>query len=340
MPQVLTRDEVVERLSSTEELDEIAFDYGGDKESFRLDQSSDRISFILGKDEHLLTDEAYIKILRMIGVAESLQSKFPPKVLLPLLNYYFEEHVGDMKCLLTRDREVAGFTKSGVQYVPNIKLLEAVEFALNRKFSNGVPLIYHHVHNDLHMTQFAVVSPRAEHIVEGRGVREGDAVNFGIQLQNSILGELPVVVSGYVYRLVCTNGMISSDSVFKFSRRIRSQTVPSWVEDACLQAADKAELEFTRLNTLADIKLDEHAGSVVRGLFREFQLSREQRDAITEQLVNEGSDTLYDVYNAITAVANDERVATTPMHIRQLQQAAGILSQHHEFCPSCYRTLN
>ena len=134
--------------------------------------------------------------------------------------------------------------------------------------------------------------------------------------------------------------MISSDSVFKFSRRIRSQTMPSWIEDVCLQAADKAQLEFDRLNTMADMKLDDNAGSIVRGLFREFSLPREQRDAISERLVNDGTDTLYDVYNAITSVANDDNVASNPLHVRQLQQAAGILSTHHDFCPSCYRTIN
>lgn len=337
----LTREEVVSQLSTTEDFSEVAFDYGGEKESFRCsDKVSDRLSFLLGKEELPMTAEAGTKIFRMIGIAESLQRKFPTPVLLPLLNHHFDEHVGEMKCLLNRDREVVAFTKAGVQYVPNIKLLEAIEFALNRKFGNGTPLVYHHVHNDLQMTQLAVISPNARHVVSGHGVKEGDAVNFGIQFQNSILGEKPLVISAYVYRLVCTNGMISSDTVFKFSRRIRSQTVPAWVEDVCVQAADKAEMEFNRINELAGTRLDDNAGSLVRGLFREFQLSSEQRDAITEQLISSGSGTLYDLYNALTAVANDSRVATTPLHVRQLQQAAGILAEKHQFCSECYRSLN
>lgn len=328
----IAREQVVETLRSTEGLQEVAFTFGGADDTFAHHDDSDRVGFILADKEYELQEPAFVKACRMVGVAETVLGKFPKRLITPLLNHWFSQRNGDMKCLLNRDDQVVAFTKVGIQYVSNIQILEAVEHALNAKFGNGLPLQYHNVYNDLAETQFAVVTPRSEH-----QAKRGDFLNFGIQVQNSIVGEKPVVVSAYVYRLACTNGAISADNVFTFSRRIRGQTLPSWVEDACTFAADKAAEEFERLTVLARTPVTSHGGHIIQGLFQEHSLPKELRELIATSLVDSGAETLYDIYNAITAVAN--HTEATPAQIRHLQMAAGHLAKYHEFCPSCHRTL-
>ncbi len=328
-----TRDEVVEQFQTTEGLEEVLVSYGDD-ESFSCGTAEDTVSFKLGKEEHEVSDLAYLKACRMIGIGESLIKKFPPPVVLPMLNHYYSKTKGEMKILLDRDGKVVAFTKSAVAYFSNVQLLEAVEHSLQAKFGNGVDLKYHHVHNDLGLTRFTVVSPRAEH-----KVRQGDALNYGVSVKTSILGECPIRVSGYVFRLVCTNGAVSTDNVFTFSRRMKSQTVPSWVEDAVGLAADKAEEEFNRVDVLAKTPLDSSVGKVVSHLFSDNKLPKDQREAVQAALLETGVETLYDVYNALTSVANDERVSGNPLQALHLQEAAGSLAIHPEYCGSCHRML-
>jgi len=329
--ELLSREEAVNRLSTTEGLQEITFEFGGDEPTFSHHETGDSVGLLLGNDEYELSEPAFTKVCRLVGIAETLLGKFPRALLVPLLNHWFSQRRGDMKCLLDRDDLVVAFTKTGVVYVPGVQLLEAVEHALTAKFGNG-PFGYHHVFNDLTETQLAVVTPRSTF-----DVKPGDAVNFGIQLQTSVLGEKPVVISAYVYRLACANGAISCDNVFTFSRRIRSTTMPAWVEDVCLMAADKAQDEFDRLRALANTKIKHHGGHIIQGLFREFALPKDTREMIATRLVDEGADSLYDVYNAITSTANTSDM--TPVQIRHLQQAAGLLAKNHDFCPTCHRTL-
>jgi disulfide oxidoreductase YuzD len=170
-------------------------------------------------------------------------------------------------------------------------------------------------------------------------MKPGDVVRGGIQVQDHVLGELPLVVSGYVWRLVCSNGMISQELVSKWSRRSDSSNLDDWFTEAVQSCNESIEHEFDRARDLQEIPVEKHGAEIIRAIFSEYKISPAMREAITDNVVNEGAETLYDVFNAITSAANNADFVENPAMVRTLQSVAGSVALHPQYCPSCFSLM-
>lgn len=330
---LVSREKVLEELALTEGFGERIFQLGSTHSEFSADAGGNMLFTINNGSSHeyQLSRDAFVKASRMCGIPESYVKKFPDEGL-PLLNehlnYWFRTRDDDMKMLLRGDT-VVSFLKPTTDYYSRTHLLELAESHLDD--GSGEPLLYDHVHNTLDKgTHYSIVSQK------GTFMKPGDLVRGGIQVQDHVLGDLPLVVSGYVWRQVCGNGMISQELVAKWSRRSDSSNLDDWFTEAVDACNEAIEGEFQRARELQELPVEKHGAEIIKAIFSEYKISPAMREAITDNVVNEGAENLYDVWNAITSAANNADFADNPAMVRTLQSVAGSVAAHPQYCPQCF----
>ncbi len=159
-------------------------------------------------------------------------------------------------------------------------------------------------------------------------VKPGDVVQAGIVISNSEVGCGSVRVEPMIYRLICSNGMITSHALKKYhvGRRIDVEDVTNYevFEAETVEADNKAfmlkvrdivrsafdELRFNkevlRLRDAAEQKIEKgKIEDVVEETTKRFSLSQKEGESILHNLI-EGADlSKYGVANSITALANE-----------------------------------
>lgn len=155
-------------------------------------------------------------------------------------------------------------------------------------------------------------------------VQEGDIVQAGIVISNSEVGLGSVSVMPLVFRLVCLNGMIVSDSG-KRKYHIGRENEESWdlYSDTTLEADDNAfmlkladivrtsvdETRFTqvvdRLRQAANIPITGHIPDVVELTSRQYGFNKNEQVGILQHLITGGDLSLYGLANAVTRTSQD-----------------------------------
>jgi len=335
---LMEREAVMGELALTEGFGERTFTLGRDRSEFKSDVDG-KLMFTLSNGsthEYQLSRDAFIKASRLCGIPETYVDKFPVEdigLLSAHLNYWFGHRTDvDLKMLLRGDT-VVSFMNSMTDYYSRTHLFEMAENILDRH--DGEPLLYDHVHNSLDKgLHYSIVSQKRAFM------KPGDLVQGGIQVQDHVLGELPMVITGYVWRQVCGNGMMSKDILSKYSRKSDVANLDSWFTEAVTACNESIDAEFARMMHLQEVPVEHHGADILSSIFSEFKISPAMREAITNNVVNEGAENMYDVLNAITSAANDEEFEESPKMIRTLQSVAGAIAAEPEHCPRCFALVH
>ena len=162
-----------------------------------------------------------------------------------------------------------------------------------------------------------------------REVTKGDIVQSGVIISNSEVGQGSVLVSPFIYRLVCLNGMVVNDSrlnsrhltssqatldgVYEIlsdeSKELDNRALLSKVHDVVLSTSDEVRFNqnVAKMTDATEIKI-KSPKKVIEVLENRFDLSKVEGENILENLVNR-NDTqkfanLWSVVNSITALGN------------------------------------
>ena len=177
-------------------------------------------------------------------------------------------------------------------------------------------------------------------------VRDGDPWSAGLQFKQSVTGEKPLVLSGYLFRYWCTNGAITTHlESGNYNRRKwgEGEEVYSWARERIDEILGGFEHEFEVLDELARTPIPrlgpDDTESRTLALFDVFQtygVPIEQRDAIMQMLTDSDDFTGYGLMQAITAVANQDGLRDT---IREtLMRVGGDLpAANANRCETCRR---
>ena len=162
--------------------------------------------------------------------------------------------------------------------------------------------------------------------VEGE-VAEGDQVQAGVIISNSEIGLGSLSIQPLIYRLVCSNGMISQDhglSRYHVGRKVagdgdnafevfRDETIAA--DDAALmmkvhdivKACANPEVFDAIVQKMRDATEGERVQKPVEAvevLSKSFSLNDGEKDSVLEQLIRGGDYSRYGMLNAVTATAN------------------------------------
>lgn len=295
--------------------------------------------------EYLVDYLGYSKAMRLAGFAESVITKYPVEVMIDPLNYGFRNRVGE------KVRAFVNGTQGGAQghlvafVKPTLELISTrmlVDKMLEMVGGNG---LFERLDHDLSYTNCSMLVPFHnrewvdERIAQSSGAHAGmnDVICGGINFQTSIMGEKPLEVSGYIYRLICSNGLISAEAKFKWSRKTEATPLADWFGERVQACLDGLAHEFEKIDTMIKLTIpDGHRAQVMANVFQEYELSERIRHGVLARLADAPARHMWDVVNAITNVANDEEYSENPQTIRRLQSIGGDITTKMHICDSCH----
>lgn len=281
-----------------------------------------------------MTLVALTALASQLGIPSNYIKKCPPLLQLAQLNYWNRTIGPDQLRLLTDGSEtpsIQAFTRPDAGEVLDIeRAISCVEDELGRL----TDLDYTMVSADIDLVRFSVVGPK-----QGQPKR-GDIFRAGVAFEYSPSDKRAMTIRGMNYRLVCTNGAYSVETV-KSSRRHTPADPYQWIQENTAIVWQAADSQFERLRVLAETRLPTHdRGELVDHVFNELRIPLVAREYITDRMLTEGADTMYDFFNHITYVASHSIVAEEDPRLQvRLMSTAAQLTDHPAICETCMRLL-
>ncbi len=203
--------------------------------------------------------------------------------------------------------------------------------SLNKLMDMNADLKYSHYDRDT--LNITAVLPKLEGEVE-----KDDIVQGGITITNSEVGGGSLIIQPFIYRLVCTNGMVAPRYLNRFYARhvgkivIDAEKDDQWVTiidnmKKQIELVSNSELFQENLQKLKDATKQSINSHQIVQLAKRQGVSDSERAQIFERLGKYVGDTFttskYELANAITNLANDED--KTDDRARFLQELGGLI---------------
>lgn len=329
--KLLSREKVNGVLDKTEGLSFLHS--GGGRIQF--EQKGDDVDVLYDKKRYRMTDDAFVKAARVVGVPATYVNKIPKELFVPHLSFWYGNGRSEDFQLVCRGDEVISVTKRNVEFVSNQELLSKVEEGIGQKEIKG----YAYVTNNLSYTSVDIVGNKDFEALIGGTPK--DLLFGGVRVQNSVLGENPIEVSAFIFRQVCSNGAVAPRFLYKWSRRNREQKVAGWAKDVATQAYAEVEQEFCRIKELVSIKVEGFVSPAIKSFFRDWGVPVTLREEIMSELVDsEHADTLYDIWCAVSKVAtHSQRVIDNPLLRNRMMLMAGDVAENPNLCEKCHQKV-
>ena len=210
-----------------------------------------------------------------------------------------------------------------------------VTHSLNKLMDLGLDIKY--VNYDRDTLNVTAVNPK----VEGE-VSKGDVVQSGVTITNSEIGSGSLMIQPFIYRLVCTNGMVAPRYLNRFySRHVGKIVIDPSNDDQYVTIIDKMQKQIDLISS-NDVWNESFDGLVkatkqsinshqIVELAKRHGVSESERAQIFERLNHYVGDTFtttkYDLANAVTNIANDEEKSNE--RARKLQELGGLIIFAH-----------
>ena len=207
--------------------------------------------------------------------------------------------------------------------------------SLNKLMDMNADLKYSHYDRDT--LNITAVLPKLEGEVE-----KDDIVQGGITITNSEIGGGSLIIQPFIYRLVCTNGMVAPRYLNRFYAKhvgkviINPEKDEQWITiinkmQEQIELVSNPELFQENLQKLKDATEKKVTSHEIVQLTKRHGVSDSERAQIFERLKHYVGDTFstskYELANAITNIANDEE--KSDQRSRQLQELGGLIIFAH-----------
>ena len=207
--------------------------------------------------------------------------------------------------------------------------------SLNKLMDMNADLKYSHYDRDT--LNITAVLPKLEGEVE-----KDDIVQGGITITNSEVGGGSLIIQPFIYRLICTNGMVAPRYLNRFYAKHVGKVIISpekdeqWITiikkmQEQIELVSNPELFQENLQKLKDATEKTITSHEIVQLTKRQGISDSERAQIFERLKHYVGDTFstskYELANAITNIANDEE--KSDQRSRQLQELGGLIIFAH-----------
>tara|TARA_R110002051_G_C8665021_1_gene489560 strand:- start:56 stop:1150 length:1095 start_codon:yes stop_codon:yes gene_type:complete len=166
-----------------------------------------------------------------------------------------------------------------------------------------------------------IIFPNVESEIKGKQV--GDIVKSGVLISNSEVGAGSIVVSPFIYRLICTNGMTVADAgtrrrhlgkaqdegelLYKRDTKVAMHlALQKQLRDHVEECADPAKFQLTvdKINESAEEQDQRDPEDVIEGIGKKFSLSDGEVKKARRSLLENGDYSRWGFANAVTSVAD------------------------------------
>lgn len=355
MTQMVDRETALQTLLPFSGLEERQF---APDDSYGLQvNNAGKVEYRFGKRDDVmpLGPGAWDTLFRVSGLQTNSMLKFmgtpAQENVVGLLDYAFRERQGTLKAL-TREGQIQAIIDGKVEVRDPLDYMRTVERAIGgRKHVKGYKVWGTPDRQYISLISGNEISMggRDYQRLEGgaQGAKVNDVVASGIQLYISPYGYsapggtgLGLDLSGYWERLVCTNGMTSTQNVMHFTKRADEADDKEWITTNVPTILEKVGTEVDRFKALKDVAVGTHTDEELSAMLADFGIPPAVREMIRNRLVNHPVENLYQLANHVTYVAsNYSRVLEDPSLVRRLMRVGGNIVQHHSICESCHRVM-
>jgi len=243
----------------------------------------------IGDEPHRLKPIAQMSICNRLGIPFHYLRKCPSDIQRLNLNHWLQyERNEELFFRVNGDDVRAIFTP---RYIPtdNIEVLDklkSLDYPLDTRVQSSID------------DEFMMVN-----IPDGRQsfTINGDRMTPGISVSNSEVGLASLSIAAFVLRLVCTNGMISKTQVSASYRHISGKILselPKVLADVSSELGKKKD-QF-RLSIESKV---EHPEMTINSFNNQFQLNKEEKEAVEWAMPLEFGQTMFHVINVYTKAA-------------------------------------
>ena len=347
--QLLTFDQVVERLQQTEPLSSTVIDStspasvhleSGWAEEAKGLGMTDLIPATITVDgkEYQFTKEGLLQATALIGLRAPYVLKSPAKLIEDPLNYWFNSGLADAahKLVIVKDAASA-FVRPTIASFSNIQLAEAVLDGIRQVRGNDVQVLADYKFlNSLNRTDVRFIIPTDMKIMEDTNMidvpsNSKDVWSAGISLTNSLTGKSKTAIEAYMFRWWCTNGAIREhDDVGTWNRKMNGQeedSVYEWATQAVDEVLGGMDRTFESIQALNNIKLKGATADVLKKVFTDHKVPVTQQNTIQETLINSNEITMYSLMSAVTEQANNPTL--DPSRVDKMLRIGGSLPDHY-----------
>lgn len=317
--KLMTVEQTRERLAATEPLSQISFSTDeASRVRFKLEPAwnvglgdksgTEQVgAFItLNGVEYVLTKDAILEATSLIGLTKQYVERTPGALIRPHLDYWYRNQNVERK-LLAADTVGHAFTKASIQPFSNLRLLDGALAAISEQYgTDNVQVDYKFAH-DLRKTHMRLIVAEQERRRTIESSREDDDWSLGIQIKNSLVGETPLAINGYLFAWWCTNGCTSTHaSSGNYNRRSMGQgdEVYEWARNSIDEILGGLESEFDGVQALTNVPIEGEVNEVLASVFSEYRVPLAAREHIISEMVETDDLTAYGLMQAVTASAN------------------------------------
>ena len=294
--------------------------------------------------DHTIPVEATLirDVTRYIGLPKPYVAKTPGNLIVPHLNYWYHEVMADVpaRVLLHDDKAYSMAINPKVDFISVPDVIDTLVETVGEGNIAG----FHKPMFQFDATLLNLV------LTDTFDVIKGDMLNVGIRFEHSLNDLNPDHAYAYVFRQICSNGMITMDKIKSWSRRRGEgggegingshESYRKWVDSVVVESRSAVDEEKKRLTGLTNIKTDQSTAEIIDHVLTRDWVAKDVREEIMALAIDEPSDTLYDVYNIFTKVATHSDVFDKhPAALPLIENAAKGLSFHSQLCPVCHHQV-
>ena len=290
--------------------------------------------------EFILTDHSLNQLCGKLEIGTQYLRKCLPvsqELVAHNLNFWINNSEKD-KELMLRTYDTAPIDEARAICSNRYKRIDndvVANHSLNKLMDLGLDIKYSYYDRDT--LNITAVNPK----LEGE-VAKGDVVQSGVTITNSEIGSGSLIIQPFIYRLVCTNGMVAPRYLNRFySRHVGKIVIDPSNDDQYVTIIDKMQKQIDLISS-NDVWNESFEGLVkatkqsinshqIVELAKRHGVSESERAQIFERLNHYVGDTFtttkYDLANAVTNIANDEEKSNE--RARKLQELGGLIIFAH-----------
>jgi len=353
---LMSIDKLREKLAITEHLSEYEFDTDKPEAVFNYpdnwvqesggpkadDMTPSTVTVSVKGTEFPLTRGAALEAASIMGIQKSYALATPGSLITPHVNYWYSHSKKNLK-LLAGQNGVA-FVRGTINPFSNDEILGVVLEGIQEKYNSSDVLADYKFTHSLDKTKMRLIVPASQReIMSARhGATDPDAWNIGLEITNSVTGDSPLEVNGYLFSYWCTNGCTTTHVTSgKYRRKptAKAEDAYDWAKNVVDEVLGGMEAELDRVEHLTQIPLEGELNDTLGQMFNQFGVPANLRSRVLENLAESSDLTAYGLLNSITAAANDPELSASG--VSALLNAGGQVANAMENrCGTCHSILS
>jgi hypothetical protein len=261
----------------------------------------------ISTEYHQLRPIAQQSICFRLGIPIQYMRRCPPEVQAYNLNYWIEHEKNEQLFVRFDGDDVRAIFTPKYKPVDNFEVLERLD-------SMGyLPETEVQCHLDKEFLLLSIPDGKKSFSING------DNMIPGVSISNSEVGLASLSISAFILRLVCTNGMISKTEVSTSYRHISTKILSEFPD-----VLNRVSFEVGKQRDQIKLSLNSPVKEpllTLESFNRQFQLGKEQREAVDWAWALEAGETMFNVINTYTRASQFEGLPAESSY--RLQKVGG-----------------